>query len=458
MSTTLTPYPEYKNTSLAWLNQVPSHWDLIRMKHLFTERVDKGHPDEPLLSATQSKGVVRQDKYENRTMVATKNFESLKLVKRGDFVISLRSFEGGIEKAHDRGIISSAYTVLKPGKKASRGFFKHFFKSKPFIDALSLYVTGIRDGQNINYSKLSRSNLPIPPLPEQHRIARFLDIYTARTDRLIRAKERLIELLEEQKQAIIQQAVTRGLDPDVEMKDPGVDWLGEVPMHWQLNKLKHVSDVNPKKSMSRFGKSSDEIATFLPMENVSEDGQVDTSIQKPISKLWDDYTYFESGDVIVAKITPCFENGKGAHLSNLGSPIGFGSTEFHVLRPNDETSNGNFLHYLLFSHVFREAGEAFMTGAAGQKRVSSRFVREFEFALPPLEEQEKIAQFLNRHVKEIETAIAREEELIGEIRAFCTSLISRVTTGKLDVREAEAAQVEDGIPVDLDDQQVSAPA
>ena len=146
----LKPYGAYKDSGLAWLGQVPEHWGQRRMKFLFKERSQKGFPDEPLLAATQIKGVVRKEDYGTRTVTAMKDFHLLKLVETGDFVISLRSFEGGIEVAHCRGIISPAYTVLTPTHDASQAYYGRFFKSPDFIRSLTLFVTGIREGQNID--------------------------------------------------------------------------------------------------------------------------------------------------------------------------------------------------------------------------------------------------------------------------------------------------------------------
>lgn len=242
MTETLTPYPEYRASDLPWLREIPVHWRLVRAKQLFTQRVEKGHPNAPLLAATQTQGVVLKEKYGSRTVTAFKDLHLLKLVEPGDFVISLRSFEGGIELAHDRGIISPAYTVLKPNAEARTGYFAHFLKSATFIDSLSLYVTGIREGQNIDYNRLSRFELPVPPPDEQDAIGRFLAATVSRTSRLIRTKQRLVALLTEQKQAVIQRAVTRGLDPDAPMKPSGVEWLGDVPSHWTVTQLYRVTD------------------------------------------------------------------------------------------------------------------------------------------------------------------------------------------------------------------------
>ena len=225
----LKPYPEYVDSGLPWVGKMPSHWSQRRMKFLFVERTDKGFPSEPLLAATQTKGVVRKEDYGTRTVTVTKDFHLLKLVEVGDFVISLRSFEGGIEISHCRGIISPAYTVLRPMTDAQPAYYSRFFKSHDFIASLTLFVTGIREGQNIDYVRLSRAYMPLPPEDEQEAIGRFLDSANGRIDRTIRAKKRVIALLNEQKQSIVQSAVTRGLDDSVTLKDSGVPWIGEIP-------------------------------------------------------------------------------------------------------------------------------------------------------------------------------------------------------------------------------------
>src|ERR1017187_7753147 len=237
----LKPYSEYKESGQPWLGKCPAHWSQRRMKFLFGERVQKGFPHEPLLAATQTKGVVRKADYGERTVTASKDFHLLKLVESGDFVISLRSFQGGIEVAHCRGIISPAYTVLAPKKESRCGYFTRFFKSPDFISSLTLFVTGIREGQNVDYVRMSRAYLPLPPEDEQEAIGRFLDHANGRIERAIRAKQKLMALLNEQKQAIIHRAVTRGLNPNVALKPSGIPWLGDIPKHWEVWPLKYLS-------------------------------------------------------------------------------------------------------------------------------------------------------------------------------------------------------------------------
>jgi type I restriction enzyme M protein len=202
-------YPDYADFDEIWLSELPQHWKAIKIKHLFTERVEKGYPNEPLLAATQNMGVVPKEVYGQRTVLANKNFESLKLVRKGDYVISLRSFQGGIERAHYQGIISPAYTVITPHGIEDQ-YFKYLAKSKAFIELLKQCVTGIREGQNIDYSTLRNIRIPVPPVEEQLQIGLLLD--SIGIDARINTLRKEINLLEEYKAIIVSDVVTGKVD------------------------------------------------------------------------------------------------------------------------------------------------------------------------------------------------------------------------------------------------------
>lgn len=194
---------ELKNTDIPWLPKIPKHWNTIKVRHLFNETTIKGFPNEVLLVASQEHGVVSKDVFGKRTVEATKDLHLLKLVEVGDFVISLRSFQGGIELAHQRGIISPAYTILKEKKKINKRYFKHLFKSKPFVSLMALCVKGIREGQNIDIPTFKNEYLPLPPIEEQKKIGAYLDAKTQQIQDFITKKQKLIQLLEEKKKAVI---------------------------------------------------------------------------------------------------------------------------------------------------------------------------------------------------------------------------------------------------------------
>lgn len=234
-------YEAYKDSGVEWLGCLPSHWRVVKMKYLYKDTSIKNKSSKTLLSVTQNKGVVPRSWVENRMVMPSGNLDSFKYIESGDFAISLRSFEGGLEYCHHDGIISPAYTVLKSKtEELNKDYYKYLFKSQAFISELQTSVVGIREGKNISYEELQYSLLPIPLHTEQDAIANFLNQKTAQIDEAITIKEKQIELLKERKQLIIQKAVTQGLDPNVPMKDSGVDWIGEIPEHWKVKKLKHM--------------------------------------------------------------------------------------------------------------------------------------------------------------------------------------------------------------------------
>ena len=169
------------------------------------------------------------------------------------------------------------------------------------------------------------------------------------------------------------------LKPYPGYKDSGVEWLGEVPEHWKVNRLKLHIKLNPsKKEISHFSKDTE--LSFIPMDNVGIDGSLVLDTVKPLSEVDSGYTYFREHDVAIAKITPCFENGKGCIFSNLTSGHGFGTTELTVMRPLD--INPKYLYYITSSYSFKQIGESSMQGSAGQKRVPDEFIKEFRSSIP----------------------------------------------------------------------------
>ena len=187
----------YKSSGNHWTGKIPVTWKMQRVKSLLGERNERGHTSEPLLAATQSQGVVLKEKYDSRTVLPSNEVDQFKLVREGDFVISLRSFQGGIEYAYDQGIVSPAYTVIYPYNPFNGDYLTRLFKSRPFVQNLTTCVTGIREGQNIDYARLQIQTVPVPPTDEQAAIVRFLDHTDEQIRRYIAGKERLIALLEE---------------------------------------------------------------------------------------------------------------------------------------------------------------------------------------------------------------------------------------------------------------------
>lgn len=219
------------------------------------------------------------------------------------------------------------------------------------------------------------------------------------------------------------------LKPYENYKPSGIVWIGDVPDEWDAERLKFLAKVNPTKGNSKFEKDSNQYCVFLPMENVSENGTFSNESKQKIADVWSGYTYFERGDIVVAKITPCFENGKGAYLKNLETEIGFGTTEFHVLRPNKAKILPELLFLITRTNMFMKMGESLMRGSAGQQRVSTDFVENFLVWFPKsLPEQQAIVRFLDYKTEQIETFIQNRQAQIRLLREQRQALINRAVT------------------------------
>ena len=214
-------------------------------------------------------------------------------------------------------------------------------------------------------------------------------------------------------------------------KDSGIEWLGAVPEHWPVKRFSWVADVNPSKAEVA-GLSPETLVTFLPMEAIGEDGTLALDRRKPLREVEQGYTYFRNGDVAVAKITPCFENGKGAVMRGLSNGVGFGTTELLVARPRPKEVTASYLDYLLRSSEFRRLGESYMYGAGGQKRVPESFVRNFVSAFPPISEQQLIAAFLDRETAKIDELVAEQRRLMELLKEKRQAVISHAVTRGLN--------------------------
>lgn len=214
-------------------------------------------------------------------------------------------------------------------------------------------------------------------------------------------------------------------------KDSGIEWLGLVPDHWAVRRLRLVAEISPSKAeVSTL--DNEMLVSFLPMEAIGDDGSLSLERERPVAELEGGYTYFREGDVTLAKITPCFENGKGAVMRGLVNGVGFGTTELIVARPRPSALSSDYLHYVFTSSSFRALGESHMYGAGGQKRVPDSFVRDFRTAFPPLDEQSSIVRFLDRETAKIDALIREQQRLMELLQEKRQAVISHAVTKGLN--------------------------
>ena len=405
-------YSEYKDSGVGWLGEIPRHWVLRKMKFSFEERSQKGFPTLPLLAATQNHGVIRKSDYENRTVEATKSLDTLKLVEVGDFVISLRSFQGGIELCHDRGIISPAYTILKPTHIKSC-YFKYLGKSPVYLQLLKSMVTGIREGQNIDYGKLRENLIPIPTEAEQEAIANYLDKVTSKIDAAIAQQQKMIELLNERKQIIINNAVTKGLDPTAKMKPSGIPWLGNIPAHWEIIKYRYL---------------------FYNLDNLRQPITADKrSRNNPqydyygASGVIDKIDYYNVDDTVLL----IGEDGANLLLRNL--PLVYKAkgrfwvnNHAHILKPIRD--DYDYLAYAMEAADYT----LFITGSA-QPKLSQSNLNCVKLPIPPIVEQHTIVDYLKKRLEKIDDAINEKNKILGLLQERKQIIINEVVTGKVKV-------------------------
>ena len=406
-------YESYKDSGVKWLGEIPGHWEVRKIKYTFKERSQKGFPKLSLLSATQQYGVIKKDDYENRTVVATKGLDTLKLVCKNDFVISLRSFEGGIEMSHEEGIISPAYTILIP-KKIEPSYFRHLGKTPVFINLLKMMVTGIREGQNIDYNKLRTNLIPIPPKSEQTAIANYLDSVTSKIDEAISQQQKMIDLLNERKQIIIQNAVTKGLDPNVKMKDSGVEWIGEIPEDWEVRRIKNSCKIINKKSTDNL--------PYIELDNIeSKSGKLlSYSNNRPDSIC----NHFDKGDILFCKLRPylakCIITGVEGKCSS----------ELLVLR--HFLGDQKYFQYLLLSPKLIDLINESTYGAK-MPRANWSYIGNCIIPIPSLEEQKSIINYLDSFTSYIDSSISQCNKMISLLQERKKIIINDAVIGKIKV-------------------------
>lgn len=437
-------YPKYKDSGIEWLGEIPEHWKVAPLKYASRIKYGLGQPPKekegglPLIRATN----VKHGRISEKDMIYVDPDDipyNRDPVLKTDDIIVVRSgaytADSAIIPEKYKGAIAGYDMVVRVSNINPK--YLSYSLLSDYVLTNQLFLQRMRAAQpHLNAEELGETLILFPiSEEEQNNIGQYLDRKTAKIDNLVSIKKKQIELLKEERIGIINQAVTKGLNPKAKMKDSSNEWQGDVPEHWKIHRIKYLIDLNPSKSFAK-NDASRGLVTFLPMEKVNVDGTYDTSEQKTIDDVIQGFTYFIEGDILLAKITPCFENGKGAYISSLPTKYGFGSTEFYVLRPIVDRINPKYLYYFTKSHFFRETGEAFMTGAAGQKRVPSEFIQYFILAIPNTSEQQAIADYLDTQTTKIDKSISDAKKQIDFLKEYRTALISEAVTGKIDVRDS----------------------
>ena len=423
-----------KDSGIEWIGEIPEGWEVVKAKYLFAQRNEKGNSALVLLSPTQKYGVIPQSQLEGVVQVKENtDLRTFKTIHIGDFVISLRSFQGGFEFSNYEGVCSPAYQVLHATKDLSNDFFRYLFKSDGFISKINSLTVGIREGKNIQYWDFSNMLLALPPKEIQIRSAQYLNAKCTEIDTMLSKTRSSIEEYKKLKQAVITQAVTKGVRGEREMKDSGVEWIGEIPKKWNRCKLNSICTFINGDRSKNYPSSEDFQDIGIPFIGAdSLNGFfVDTYSARHISPA----KYASMGGL---KIT------QGDILYTLrGSTIGKNA----IANFNDGTiasslvgirvkspflASSSFLFYWLNSLNEFVQRDLCINGSTAPN-LSAENVAQFFIYIPDITEQHEIADYLDAKCAEIDKLIAKKEQLVKELDSYKKSLIYEVVTGKREV-------------------------
>ncbi|WP_300266818.1 restriction endonuclease subunit S [uncultured Enterococcus sp.] len=418
----LKPYPKYKETPALWLNSIPNHWESHKIRELFIERSIKvSDKDYPPLSVSKA-GVVPQI----ATVAKTNDGDNRKLVKKGDFAINSRSDRRGSSGISNYdGSVSLINIVLKPRSFVNGRYMHYLLKSHYFIEEFYRNGRGIvADLWTTRYTEMKSIYLPVPSIEEQDQIVSFLDWKLAKINKLIQAKKKQIALLNEQKQVIIHNAVTKGVDPNVPMKDSGIEWIGQIPQEWVVNRLKTQISLSTSK------KNRDN-EFYVGMENIqSWTGKYVSTTEIDSEGICN---IFENNNILFGKLRPYLAK---VYLTENN---GVCSSEFLVLK----NFNGilRYMFYILLSYKFIDLVNSSTYGAK-MPRANWSFIGNCNIPIPSLEDQNRIASYLDEKCYKIENLKGKIQNEIDLLYEYRTRLISDVVTGKVDVRDIEIPEYE----------------
>lgn len=431
----LQPYPEYQESDQAWLGGVPGHWRVLPNRGLFAEVKERDRPNEEMLSVTITRGIVRQkDLLANSSKKDSSNLDksAYKLVQPRDLAYNkMRAWQGAIAVSDLRGIVSPAYVVMRLREKYNPRYFHYLYRTPHFAKEAERWSYGITsDMWSLRPEHFKMIYSALPPREEQDAIVRFLDWANGRLERAIRAKRKVIVLLNEQKQAIIQHAVTRGLDPNVRLKPSGIPWLGDIPKHWEAAALRRNWQVTDCKHLT-----VPFVEDGIPLASVVEVQAFELNLSRCKKTKPEWYRLLieggrkpNRGDLIYCR------NASVGACALVDTDIDFAMGQ-DVCLIRSQSQNQRFLNYLFHSPFMAHQLELLLVGSTF-KRINISEIKALTVLVPPKKEQDGICEFLDSELAIYDTADRRTEREISLLREYRTRLIADVVTGKLDVREA----------------------
>ncbi len=438
------PYPEYRDSGVAWLGPVPAHWEVRRNGRLFAQRVETGFAELPILEVSLKTGVRVRDMDNLKRKQVMSDRDKYKRAAEGDIAYNMmRMWQGAVGVAPVDGLVSPAYVVARPFEDTDSRYFSYLFRTSAYMAEVDGYSRGIvKDRNRLYWEDFKRMPSCVPPPDEQRRIADHLDAHGRFVQRFIRNRRRLIEVLNEQKQAIIDRLVTRGLDPSVRLKPSGIAWL-EIPAEWEVNRLRNVAElvVSNVDKHTHDGEIPVRLCNYVDVyknRRITGDLPFMAATASP-----DEVRRFRlhRGDVVVTKDSEIWTDIAVPALVDYEAEDFVCGYHLAILRPFERMRSAYLLHVLQAKSVVVQ----FHVEAQGVTRfgLSHSAIKNVIVPYPTPAEQDAIVAAIEEQTRDIDCAIRRTLREIELIREYRTRLISEVVTGKIDVREAtEAAAAE----------------
>lgn len=436
-SITSTPkYDLYSDSGYEWIGEIPEHWDLVKLGSCLSPVSVKNCPELPLLSITRERGVIERDVDEqelNHNFIPD-DLSGYKKLEKGQFGMNkMKAWQGSYGVSEFTGIVSPAYFVFDFTKAINPEFFNWAIRSKLYVSFFGSASDGVRIGQwDLSKARMKVIPFVLPSEEEQSLIANFLGKKTAQIDDAIAIKEQQISLLKERKQIIIQQAVTQGLDPNVPMKDSGVDWIGQIPEHWEVKRIKHAGKI-----INGYAFPSDafiqEGARVMKISNI-QTMRLDWSDSSYVDALWLNKTNqfrIYKDDLVFALTRPVISTGIKAALVDTDEAILLNQRNA-VFRPND-TCDKNWIYFVLLTKGFINDFEMQIDITGQQPNISTVAIGNLSFPLPSELEQKAIVSDLSRRCALLDMAVDDQIAQIEKLKEYKTTLINSAVTGKIQI-------------------------
>lgn len=423
-------YPAYKDSGVEWLGEIPAHWKTISIARLFCRNKETGHTEKELLSVYRDYGVIPKSSRDDNNNKPSEDLSPYQLVEPDDLVMNkMKAWQGSIAISEYEGIVSPAYFVYQPRKilfeQAYPRYIHYLLRNPVYVTQYLSRSKGIRVNQwDLDPDEFRKMELLLPRKGEQSKIFSFLDHEIAKIDNLIEKQQQLIELLKEKRQAVISHAVTKGLNPDVPMKDSGVEWLGTIPEHCTLTKLKYFARL-------QVNKTTINNSPYVGMENISS-GTGCFLIKDDVVSEGMSTSFFEN-DILFGKLRPYLAKCWLATFS------GVCSSEFLVLRTNKIHSK--FLKYYFLTNEFIKQVDSSTYGTK-MPRANWDFISQLPVPDWSCDKANAIANYLNNITKKIDNLTELQHQQVILLKERRTALISAAVTGKIDVRNWRAPTVQ----------------